>query len=118
MVLYPVVALCCQKQTRLASPGLLFRNPPFPRSHLYLWTRVLDFRACLDGIEISVRADRYVFGIATIPFALAVVRQFAPLTGPSLLSLRAVDALSWTIAAAMCATVLASGMGLEAWGGA
>ena len=60
------------------------------------------------ALRSPLRADRFVFGAAAVPFAISLAREFAPLPAPVVLALHAADALIWLITAGMSAVVLAN----------
>lgn len=54
-----------------------------------------------------LKADRFVFGAAAFSFSLSAIMQFAILSAPALWAVRAAEAITWTIAAAICVSVVA-----------
>ena len=58
-------------------------------------------------LRSPLRADRFVFGAGAFSFALSAITQLASLTAFSIWTIRAAQALIWSITAAVCAAVLA-----------
>ena|SRR5438067_1616574 len=93
---------------------------PATHHHFYFFGRHLSYDPItIFGLGFSIfvvlsiafrsplRVDRFIFGAAAIPFAMAIVREFAFFTGAPLLAFRLAVALVWTTVAAMCAAHLA-----------
>jgi hypothetical protein len=59
------------------------------------------------AFKSPLRADRFVFGAGAFAFGLSAVAQFAVLSAPELWAVRAAYVIAWTIAAAVCLSILA-----------
>ena len=79
-------------------------------SHDPIYIFGLAFSIFISGSIMSrspLRVDRFVFAAAAVSLSLSAIRQFMVLSASALWAVRAADAITWTIAAAICVGALA-----------
>lgn len=80
----------------------------FSRDPVYIFG--LAFSILVLGniaFKSPLRADRFVFGAGAFSLSLSAITQFAVLSGPALWAVRTAHTIAWTIAAAICVSVVA-----------
>lgn len=58
-------------------------------------------------LKSPLRADRFVFGAAAFSLSLSAMTQFTTLSGSALWTVHTAHATAWTIAAAICLSIVA-----------
>jgi hypothetical protein len=93
---------------RVSHSGFDYFGHHFSHDPVYIFGLV--FSIWISGtitFRSPLRADRFLFSMAAFSFSLLAITQFLILSAVALRTVRAADAIVWTVAAAICIATLA-----------